>query len=103
MVGSHQEVLDLGCGTGAMAAELKKDGNRTSGVDMLPSVFSESLEQYFTADLDQGIGTVIEALKGKRFDRVLLLDILEHLRRPEQLLEQCRQVLQRDGLVIISL
>ena len=31
---------------------------------------------------------VVEQLEGKRFDRVLLLDILEHLRSPERILQQ---------------
>jgi O-antigen biosynthesis protein len=46
---------------------------------------------------------VIQALNGKRFDRVLLLDILEHLRRPEDLLAECQEVLDRDGQLIVSL
>ena len=103
VIGRNQEILDLGCGTGAMAPQLKQAGNRITGADVLDAVSSESLEQYHAADLDQGIGTLVDELKGKRFDRVLLLDVLEHLRRPELVLEQCHQVLRRDGLIIISL
>ena len=36
MVGSGHEVLDVGCGEGFFAAELKKDGNRVTGIDVLP-------------------------------------------------------------------
>ena len=104
LVGSGMEVLDIGCGEGLLAAELKKNGNRITGVDELPRAARESvLEKYYSADLDQGIGTVLHALNGKRFDRILLLDILEHLRRPEKLLEECHQVIKPDGTIIISL
>jgi 2-polyprenyl-3-methyl-5-hydroxy-6-metoxy-1,4-benzoquinol methylase len=41
-------------------------------------------------------------LDGKRFDRVLLLDVLEHLRHPEQILRQSQEVLKREGLLIVS-
>ncbi len=104
MVGSNQEVLDIGCGEGVLASEIKQNGNRVTGIDLLPRVEHQGvLEQYFSADLEHGIQPVIQALGGKRFDRVLLLDILEHLRRPEDLLTECQDVLRRDGQLIVSL
>ena len=104
LVGSNQEVLDIGCGEGVLASEIKQNGNRVTGIDVLPEVeYQGQLEEYFSANLDNGIQPVIEALNGKRFDRVLLLDILEHLRRPEDLLAECHEVLGRDGQLIVSL
>jgi 2-polyprenyl-3-methyl-5-hydroxy-6-metoxy-1,4-benzoquinol methylase len=103
LVGAERSVLDLGCGEGAVAAELKLNGNRVTGVDLLPAASnSHAFEDYFSADLEEGIEPVIEALQGKRFDRVLLLDVLEHLSHPERLLQQCRQVLAPQGELIIS-
>ena len=34
---------------------------------------------------------------------MLLLDVLEHLKNPERLLNQCRDVLKPDGAVVVSL
>jgi glycosyltransferase involved in cell wall biosynthesis len=103
LVGSSQDVLDLGCGEGLLAAELKKHGNRITGVDELPKAGEEAvLEQYFCTDLDSGIAPVLEALRGKEFDRILLLDLLEHLRTPERILRQCHAALKGGGKVIIS-
>jgi 2-polyprenyl-3-methyl-5-hydroxy-6-metoxy-1,4-benzoquinol methylase len=104
LVGSNQEVLDIGCGEGILASEIKQNGNRVTGIDLLPVAEHQGdLEQYFSADLDQGIQPVIQALEGKRFDRVLLLDILEHLHRPETILVECHQVLGPSGQLIVSL
>src|ERR1051325_10992413 len=104
LVGANREVLDIGCGEGLLAAELKHSGNRITGVDELPRAARESvLEQYYSANLDDGIGPVLHALHGKRFDCILLLDVLEHLRRPEKLLSECHQAVKPDGRVIISL
>jgi 2-polyprenyl-3-methyl-5-hydroxy-6-metoxy-1,4-benzoquinol methylase/GT2 family glycosyltransferase len=104
LVGTQRNVLDLGCGEGAVAAELQSNGNRVTGVDLLAEASnSEALEQYFRADLEEGIEPVIDALQGKRFDCVLLLDVLEHLHRPERLLQQCHEVLEPDGELIISM
>ncbi len=104
MVGSNHEVLDVGCGGGDFAAELKKNGNRVTGVDLLAEpVNPDAFVQYFSANLDSGIAPVVERLQGKRFDRVLLLDILEHLRSPERILRECRGLVGASGQVIVSL
>ena len=53
LVGRNQDVLDVGCGEGFFAAELKKDGNRIVGVDALPTAGeSAALERYISADLN---------------------------------------------------
>jgi 2-polyprenyl-3-methyl-5-hydroxy-6-metoxy-1,4-benzoquinol methylase len=103
MVGSNQDVLDIGCGEGFFASELAKSGNRIIGVDNLPSPPRRSMDQYFTADLDEGLQSTIDKLQGKRFDKVLLLDVLEHLRRPERILKQCHEVLKPEGRLVVSL
>lgn len=104
MVGANQEVLDIGCGEGFLAAELVKNGNRVTGVDILPQASqSSTLEAYYRADLEEGLDGVIERLNGKRFSGVLLLDVLEHLRSPERILAQCHRLVRHDGRVIVSL
>jgi 2-polyprenyl-3-methyl-5-hydroxy-6-metoxy-1,4-benzoquinol methylase len=103
LVGRNHDVLDIGCGEGLIAAELKKNGNRITGIDELPCAAEKSaLEEYHSADLDAGIGPVLRSLNRKRFDRILLLDVLEHLRKPEKILQECHQVLKPDGELIIS-
>ena len=91
-------------GEGFFAAELAKNGNRITGVDnrLVPAETS-AFEEYFTADLEAGIAPVIRQLGGREFDRVLLLDVLEHLRNPDQILRQSHEVLKRDGWLIVSL
>jgi len=103
MVGRDHDVLDIGCGEGFFASEVARQGNRVTGVDAIsePSQ-SMALADYQSADLNDGLDPVLDALNGKRFDRVLLLDILEHLRRPEKILAQCHGLIKERGLVIVS-
>ncbi|HEX6897602.1 MAG TPA: bifunctional glycosyltransferase/class I SAM-dependent methyltransferase [Bryobacteraceae bacterium] len=103
LTGANHDVLDIGCGEGFFAAELAKSGNRISGVDDRIVPANDVFEQYFSADLDHGIGPVVTQLNGKRFDRVLLLDVLEHLKSPEQILQQVHSTLKREGAAIVSL
>lgn len=104
MTGSNRDVLDIGCGEGFFAAELAKSGNRVTGIDnrIVPTE-AAALERYIQVDLDQGITRAVEQLCGKRFDRVLLLDVLEHLSQPEQVLQQCHNVLKGEGRLVVSL
>ena len=104
MVGNHQEVLDIGCGKGFFAAELKRNGNRVVGVDSIPQASEhEVLEQYFSADLNADPGRILQQLNGRRFGRVLLLDVLEHLLHAEGLLAAARAALQDNGCLVVSL
>jgi 2-polyprenyl-3-methyl-5-hydroxy-6-metoxy-1,4-benzoquinol methylase len=45
---------------------------------------------------------VIAQLKNRRFTRAILLDVLEHLKKPETILDECHEVLASDGQLIIS-
>jgi len=102
--GANNDVLDIGCGEGFFAAELVRDGNRVSGVDALPEASQKAiLEQYVSMDLNAPAATLFEKLEGRQFDRVLLLDVLEHLVQPEQLLSGARAALRNDGFVVVSL
>jgi len=104
MTGANNEVLDIGCGEGFFAAELAKNGNRVTGIDDRAEPAEQAVfERYFSADLDHGIEAAARELGEKRFDRILLLDVLEHLRHPGQILEQSRALLKPEGRVIVSL
>jgi 2-polyprenyl-3-methyl-5-hydroxy-6-metoxy-1,4-benzoquinol methylase len=104
MVGSNKEVLDLGCGGGFFAAELKKDGNRVSGVDLEAAPEqAAAMEQYIQTDLDQGLAVVKEAAASKQFDRILITDVLQHLQHPERVCREARQLLKPDGCLVASL
>jgi glycosyltransferase involved in cell wall biosynthesis len=103
-VGRGQEVLDIGCGEGFFAAELVKNGNLVTGVDSLDGAHhSEALQGYFAVDLNGPAGSLTRVLGNRRFDRALLLDVLEHLIRPENLIAEAKQTLNRNGKLVVSL
>jgi 2-polyprenyl-3-methyl-5-hydroxy-6-metoxy-1,4-benzoquinol methylase len=100
-VGSGAEVLDVGCGEGFLAKELSESGNRVYGIDALATPrLAQSFAGYAQRDLDGGLGG---AFANRQFDRVLLMDVLEHLRSPETLLAEARERLRRNGFLLVSL
>ncbi|HEY7209211.1 MAG TPA: bifunctional glycosyltransferase/class I SAM-dependent methyltransferase [Bryobacteraceae bacterium] len=102
LVGKDQRVLEIGCGDGSFGRELVRAGNELTGVDCAPEVpGSAGYQNVIAADLERGLGA-LSRLKGDSFDRILLLDRLEHLRDPGNLLEDCRRLLAPRGRLILS-
>jgi glycosyltransferase involved in cell wall biosynthesis len=104
LVGQGKKVLNVGCGEGELDAELvAQQQSHITGIDILQEPRNRHvMEAYYWADLDQGLGPVLDSVRGQNFDRVLFLDILEHLRRPETLLRECRESLAPHGEVVVS-
>ena len=101
LVGKDQRVLEVGCGDGSFGAELARVGNVVIGVDReLRVPISAGYRKVMQADLEQGLGEIRG--EGANFDRILMLDMLEHLRSPDRLLEQCKAVLAERGRIIVS-
>lgn len=80
---SGSRVLDLGCAGGWVGAELRKRGCRVTGVDVFPLAEGVELDDFRPHDLNDGLPD----LDFDDFDYVLLLDVIEHLRSPEELVE----------------
>jgi 2-polyprenyl-3-methyl-5-hydroxy-6-metoxy-1,4-benzoquinol methylase len=94
-------VLDLGCGGGLLAAELRNDGHFVVGVDAAPSRGTEErVDRLVLSDLDAGVPA--EVVEHAPFDIVLAADVLEHLRAPEQLLRELHDVCSPDAVLVSS-
>lgn len=102
-VGTGQTVLDVGCGNGAMAEQLTERGNRVSGIDFgPPSSVSPALETYAQADLSVGLESPAKRLGERKYDKVVFLDVLEHLPQPDRLLREALPLLAKGGQIIVS-
>ena len=84
----NSTVLDLGCGPGVMAAELARKQSRTTSVDKyINSFVREHSDRTVEADLDE-----FDLDSGpEEVDTILMLDIIEHLREPEEILKKIRK------------
>jgi glycosyltransferase involved in cell wall biosynthesis len=103
LTGTGQKVLEVACGPGYLSADLATAGNRVDGIDLLTSARRPSPDgHYVCADPERGIQPALEQLGVKKYGRILLLDVLEHLVRPKEILEQCAPILEDHGFVIVS-
>ena len=101
----HMTCLEIGCGTGAFLAYLSAKGlTNFQGIDhdkalrdMLPT---ELAEKFKCVD----IRTYLETARNVKFDRIVLLDVLEHFSPEEgfQLLQMIKNTLGEGGKIIIK-
>ena len=78
-------VLDIGSGPAGIAGELVKKGCDTAVVDQFPPPPDLRDMRVFVQDLDDEL-----RFDARRYEYLLLLDIIEHLREPEQFLDRLR-------------
>ncbi len=102
----HSTVLDLGCSDGHLAEMLRSRGCRVIGVDLDEPAETTHLDKFIRWNLDDGMPPIEDDV-----DVVLLMDIVEHLRSPEdfctELARFCRdhgvrQVLASTGNVAFA-
>lgn len=97
-----RKLLDIGCGYCQALLYFKELGVEVRGVDPAPEAVQYGVEKNLS--VRQGGVEDEDALReGGPFDIVLLLNVLEHLREPANLLRSLRgKILARDGLLVID-
>lgn len=92
-------VLDLGCGTGAMLAEVRNEF-KSLGMDCshlaLECCHNRGLDNVLLAE-----GTHIPVLDAA-IDGVVSLDVLEHIDRVDAAIRECARILKPGGVLVVS-
>ena len=88
----HAAILDVGCATGALLGVLKRRGFRNlQGIDPSQECARIAREMYGVDVVAATLGDL--ASRGQRFDVVILIGVLEHLREVETSLDAIGEVL----------
>ncbi len=102
-VPAGSNVLDVGAADGSVARLLGQMGCRVWGVEYDPEaagMAQEWCEDVIVGDIEQ---LDLKGALGRRFDVILFLDILEHLKDPLTVLRGALDLLSDRGHVVISL
>lgn len=97
-----RRVLDVGCGTGALAKALKDSGAAyLAGIEL--DAEASAVARDLLDDVVQGsvLDSPLPFAHGE-FDYLVFADVLEHLPDPDRALARCLPYLAADGRVIIS-
>jgi len=101
-IGSNSSIFELGCGNGSNAAYLASKGYGVVGVDPSSSGIAIAKDNFPECRLE--IGSADDDLSGRfgKFDVVLSLEVIEHVYSPVRYVEAVRNLLNPDGIAIIS-
>jgi SAM-dependent methyltransferase len=103
--GAH--VLDVGCATGYLAAELTRRGCRVTGVEADPPAAERArahCDAVVIGDVEDAAcrDELVALAAGAPFDVVLCGDVLEHLRDPWSALAAVAELAAPGGAVVLS-
>jgi len=95
--------LDIGCGAGAVGAELLRQGAESVvGVEIDENAAAAARERGYETVLVMDAEKALDALTGG-FDTILCYDILEHLYRPDTLLHAAAKVAREGATLSVSI
>lgn len=105
-----ESVLDVGCSQGILSVILAREGKQVTGID----ICQESID-YAVVSLEQEDATVRQFVdfecvdfvsyvknKNKKYDSIVMGEILEHLGDPERFIRYAFDYLNDDGVLIIT-
>ena len=97
--GAGKDALDVGCGSGFLAARVASLGYRVVGVDVYDSAEARQVcDEFQVCDIEHTFGVD----KSRRFDLIVLADVLEHVRNSEEVLLRARQHLNPGARILAS-
>jgi len=104
LAGTNKKVLELGPASGYLSKILRDVGCQITGIEIDP-VLAKQAEQFLDKiivgdieelDLDKILGP-------KRYDVILIGDVLEHLKNPKKVLEKLHGFLNNEGYLVCSI
>ena len=96
---SDIRLLDVGCSSGAFLLSAVKLGFRAEGVE--PSLQPVATAQAAGLNVRQGLLQDIGYADGQ-FDAITLFEVIEHIKEPRSLLQECRRILRPGGILLIG-
>jgi len=94
-------VLDAGCGTGYGSALLAQSAATVAGLDVASETVESARKSYTGPKFLAGSCSFLPFREGA-FDVVVSFEVIEHLHQQDLFIAECRRVLKRDGLLIVS-
>jgi 2-polyprenyl-3-methyl-5-hydroxy-6-metoxy-1,4-benzoquinol methylase len=105
LIGDDLTILDVGCSSGNLGAELKEKKNATvDGIEIDEAdakLASKKLRQVevLNVETEPSLAKIFTS----KYDAILLIDVIEHLVNPAAALRQLQHLLKSNGKIIFSI
>ena len=94
------KILDIGCGTGFLLDEAKKQGWDPHGVELCTWAVNIAKKEY-ALNVFEGVLEKAD-FPCNYFDVITMTDLIEHIPDPKKILKEVRRILKEDGIFYIS-
>lgn len=92
-------VVDLAAGTGAFPSRLSASGYDVVANDIDDAPWAVADVPKFAFDLEEPVAAKFPR---DRYDVVVAMEVIEHLKNPQGLLGHCRELVADDGIILLS-
>jgi 2-polyprenyl-6-hydroxyphenyl methylase / 3-demethylubiquinone-9 3-methyltransferase len=99
------DVLDIGCGGGLLSEPVARLGARVTAIDPSEENIRTAMvhAEEHVLDIDYRVATAEQLVsEERRFDVILNMEVVEHVRRPADFLTACASLLRPEGLLFTA-
>jgi SAM-dependent methyltransferase len=98
----QSRVLDIGCGTGEVVAALRKQGHEAYGVDFGKRAIASAKKHFGDFYFCQSLDDFFKKAELLNLDVISFFEVIEHLERPQFLVESAKCLLKDGGRIVLS-
>jgi ubiquinone/menaquinone biosynthesis C-methylase UbiE len=106
-ISKKDSVLDIGCGNGQNSLKAAKIAKKVIGIEISSeslAIAQKTTELKKIRNIKFEIADLEKKLKfnNQNFDKVIFLDVLEHLLNRDMVLKEIKRILKKDGLLFLG-
>ena len=100
---ADKSILDVGCGGGILAESMAKLGAHVTGLDVEIDAIEAAKAHAYNSQLNLSyVCCPIEDYEAEAFDIVTCMEMLEHVKEPELVINHCVRLLKPGGFLFLS-
>jgi SAM-dependent methyltransferase len=96
-----KRVLEVGCGLGYLTYALRRAGYDAVGIDFSSEAIAKAPRSYGDFYECRSVESYAAASQ-ERFDAIVMVEVIEHLERPVDLIAKALQLLSAQGVLIVT-
>lgn len=93
------DLLEVGCGAGGMLEKMQTWGWNVTGLEPDEKALAMARNKGFDVRCDDLVKCKFDE---ESFDAIIMHHVFEHIENPIKILEECRRILRRNGLLLIT-
>lgn len=101
-IASGSRVLDVGCGSGEFPAMAAAVGYDVVGLDVSEPSIRAARQLHPAIDFQVGDASDLATSEPQSFDVVTLWDVIEHVKRPHEVVAACAALLRSGGMIVLG-